>query len=96
MALDSGLLDAVRSGRAVLFLGAGASRGATKPSGGIIPDGPELAKRIISKFLSPEYKGLDFRASYDLAASHRSVRELQIFLHRELSEYQATAKIMIS
>jgi len=75
----------------VLFLGAGASRGATKPDGSPIPDGRVMAKRIIAEFLTPEYNALDFRAAYDLAASHRSVRELQIFLYRELSEYQPAA-----
>jgi hypothetical protein len=88
MALDSGLLDAVRGGRAVLFLGAGAARGAVKPGGGQIPDAPELAKRIVSEFLGTEYAGLDFRSAYDLAASHRSVRELQDFIYRALFDYQ--------
>jgi hypothetical protein len=72
----------------VLFLGAGAARGAVKPGGGQILDAPELAKRIVSGFLGTEYAGLDFRSAYDLAASHRSVRELQDFIYRELFDYQ--------
>jgi tetratricopeptide (TPR) repeat protein len=88
VALDTGLLDAIRSGRAVLFMGAGAARGAAKPDGGNIPDAPALAERIIKQFLDPNYAGLDFRSAYDLAASSRSVRELQTFLHTELIEYQ--------
>ena len=88
MALDAGLLDAIRSGRAVLFLGAGAARGATKTGGGSIPDAPELAAKIVNEFLGPDYAGLDFRSAYDLGASHRSARELQEFLHRELFPYQ--------
>jgi hypothetical protein len=84
MTLDAGLLDAVRGGRVVLFLGAGASRGAVKPGGAEIPGAPELAKRIVSEFLGPDYEGASFRSAYDLAASDRSVRELQGFIHREL------------
>ncbi len=86
--LDSGLIDAVRSGRAVLFLGAGASLGARNAAGRLIPGAPELTKRITSEFLGPGYDELDFKTAYDLAASHRSVRELQAFLHRELHDYQ--------
>ena len=86
--LDSGLIDAVRSGRAVLFLGAGASLGAKNAAGRLIPGAAELTKRIMSEFLGPGYDELDFKTAYDLAASHRSVRELQAFLHRELHDYQ--------
>jgi hypothetical protein len=86
--LEPGLLDAVRGGRVVLFLGAGASRGAVKPGGAQIPGAPELAKRIVSEFLGADYEGSSFRSAYDLAASDRSVRELQGFIHRELFDYQ--------
>jgi SIR2-like domain len=88
MTLQPVLLDAVRGGRVILFLGAGASRGAAKPGGAQIPGAPELAKRIVSDFLGPDYEGASFRSAYDLAASDRSVRELQGFIHRELFEYQ--------
>src|SRR5438132_12449377 len=88
MTLQPGLLDAVRGGRVILLLGAGASRGAAKPGGAQIPGAPELAKRIVSEFLGPDYEGASFRSAYDLAASDRSVRELQGFILRELFEYQ--------
>ena len=88
LSLDSGLLDAVRSGRAVLFLGAGASLGAKNPAGELIPGATELTKRITSEFLGPGYEEIDFKTGYDLAASHRSVRELQAFLHRILHDYE--------
>jgi hypothetical protein len=69
-------------------MGAGAARGARKPGGGNIPDAAALAERIIKEFLDPNYDGLDFRSAYDLAASSRSVRDLQTFLHTELIDYQ--------
>ena len=45
------LLDHIRDGQAVLFLGSGASIGAVHPDNLKIPDGPKLAKMLIEKFL---------------------------------------------
>ena len=45
------LKDAVKEQRAVLFLGAGASRNAKHPNGDQIPEGDSLRKLICHKFL---------------------------------------------
>jgi len=58
--LPPGPVAAVADGRAVLFLGAGASRGAKNDKGDNIPDSTELAARIVQAFLGKEYEGYDF------------------------------------
>jgi tetratricopeptide (TPR) repeat protein len=85
---DAALTDAIRDGRAVLFLGAGASIGATKGNNVKIPNARELGKNIADKFLGPGFDEADFKTICDFAASSRSVRELQTFIHEELSGFE--------
>ena len=82
------LLAAIAEGRAVLFLGAGASRGAKDDHGNDIPTADELAVSIVDNFLGPEYKDCDFRSAYDLAASSRDVLTLQNFLFDRLNSFR--------
>jgi hypothetical protein len=81
--IPAGLLEAIKGGRVVLFLGAGASRGAVDRTGEKIPLASELKKKIADTFLGAGYDDADFKTVYDFAASHRSVREVQEFLHAE-------------
>ena len=74
----------MRLGRAVLFLGAGASVGAKRKDGSEIPDAKELGNRISKEFLSSEYANADFKTICDFAASAKSGRELQSFIHDQL------------
>jgi hypothetical protein len=74
------LVASVAEGRAVLFLGAGASRGAKDDKGADIPTAAELADKIVESFLGKEYEGYDFRSAYDLACSVRDVPTIQKFL----------------
>jgi cold shock CspA family protein len=92
--LDSGLIDAVRSKRAVIFLGAGASLGAKKGSANI-PDSKGLAKLLCDEFLSPEYEDANFATVYDFSCSARSTREVQDFLHRLLFGFEPAAHHLI-
>jgi hypothetical protein len=75
--LPKELAAAVQEGRAVLFLGAGASRGAMDDKHQMIPDGTELANILTKAFLGDDYEGLDLRSVYDLACSERDVRTVQ-------------------
>lgn len=76
------LVQAVREGRAVLFLGSGASRGAGGfPKGDNVPDGQGLAKLISDEFLTPEYASLSLKRVYDLACNRRDIRTVQRFLY---------------
>ena len=51
MTIDANLIAEVRAGRAVLFLGAGASLGAKDAQGHSIPDTSGLATLICNEFL---------------------------------------------
>ncbi|SHI13699.1 SIR2 family protein [Bradyrhizobium erythrophlei] len=82
--VEQPLVEAIAGGRAVLFLGAGASRGATKPDGTRIPLADDLKKVIAKELLGPGYDGFDFAQVCDFAASMRSGRELQQLIHHEL------------
>jgi SIR2-like domain len=86
--LDAGLLDAVTTGRAVLFLGAGASFGAKSVQGQSIPLSSELKRLLATKFLGPGFEDTDFKTIYDFAASKTSVREVPLFLYNTLSPFQ--------
>jgi len=82
------LLKAVEEGRAVLFMGAGASCGAKDEKGNKIPDGKELSLLIARKFLGAEYEGLDFRSTCDLACNQRDVGTVQRFIFETLNPFQ--------
>ncbi len=88
MTLDAGLIEEVKTGRAVLFLGAGASLGATDKSGNLIPDTDQLGKLICAEFLGPQYAGLDFFNTCDYAITAKSGRELQRFIKETLEPFE--------
>ena len=85
--LDDVLVDAVSAKRAVLFLGAGASIGATRSNGQKIPDAGKLGANLSTEFLHSEYNHADFKTIYDFACSARSVRDVQDFIQKQLSDY---------
>jgi len=87
MSIDQGLIDEVRNGRAVLFLGAGASLGAEDGQSHKIPGTDELGKLIRDEFLDDTYAHLDFLQTCDFAATERSSRELQDFIHNTLEPF---------
>lgn len=88
LSTETVLLSAIREGRAVLFLGAGASVGASRADGKKIPTAKELGARISEKFLGPGFDGADFKTICDFAASAQSVRALQTFIHEELLSFE--------
>jgi SIR2-like domain len=88
MELPNDLIAAVIEGRAVLFLGAGASRGAKNGAGDEIPLANDLAAELVDKFLGPAYRGLDFRTAYDLSCSQRDVPTVQRFIFDRLNPFQ--------
>ena len=75
--LPRDLLFAIVEGRCVLFLGAGASRGANDRKGNEAPDADGLAKILVDDFLGEDYQNLDLRSAYDLSCSVRDVRAVQ-------------------
>ena len=85
--LDPVLIDAVARRKAVLFLGAGASLGATRTNGQKIPDAQTLGALLSEEFLNSEYDRADFKTIYDFSCSTRSVREVQDFIYKTLIDY---------
>jgi hypothetical protein len=85
--LDPVLVDAVSSKRAVLFLGAGASIGATRLDGQKIPDAAKLGAMLSKEFLQSAYDAADFKTIYELSCSTRSVRDVQDYVHKVLLSY---------
>lgn len=88
---DSDLLDIVRAGKAVLFLGAGGSFGSSDSRGTKIPLGGELKDLIAKKFLGDGFEEADFKTVCDFAASKSSVRDLQLFIHEQLYPFHPSS-----
>lgn len=86
--LPQALLSALREGRAVLFLGAGASSGARAADGDKIPTAQELADLLAGEFLDDTFKGEELRVVYDLACSERDVRTVQKRMFEILNRFQ--------
>lgn len=89
--LTRDLIAAVREGRAVLFLGAGASLGASDEHGNTAPDAKELAETLAKDFLGDGYEGFDLRSVYDLACSERDVRTVQRRIYQLLYPLEPAA-----
>ncbi len=77
------LLEAIRKHRAVLFLGAGASREAKHPDGLQIPQVNQLREMICDKFLNEELKEHSLSYVAAMAASEAGLIPFQEFI-REL------------
>lgn len=75
--LSSGLLDAVREQRAVLFLGSGASMGAVDRNGRKMPGSTQLAGAMSDRFLSGKFAKHDLMRVAELAASQGGALFLQ-------------------
>jgi SIR2-like domain len=76
------LLNSVYRGTAVLFLGAGASRGATHPNHNKIPDGLQLRDLISDEFLGGKLKDRPLAAVADFAINETSLISLQQYLQQ--------------
>jgi cold shock CspA family protein len=78
--IPSSLIEQIESGNVVLFLGAGASYGASLPNSRKIPLGNALKDELSDKFLNGNFKDetLDFIAQ--LAISESTLSEVQNFI----------------
>jgi hypothetical protein len=81
--LPGALVETIRRGEAVLFLGAGASRGALSDNGSVIPTSPGLAKALSDRFLGGEDADRPLAVVTELAVSETDLLTVQTFL-REL------------
>jgi SIR2-like domain len=91
MAIDipPALANAVKEQRAVLFLGAGASRGAMHPRGEKIPTGLELRDLLCDRFLGNKLKDRSLSEVAEFAINETSLDEVQLFVTDLLKEFQA-------
>lgn len=91
LSIDHVLVEALREQRVALFLGAGASRGASDDEGKDIPDARALGEAIADAFLDGHYRTSDFRTIYDFACSHKGGRQVQEFVYNTLRTFQPAA-----
>lgn len=80
MNLPPHLIDQIRQGRVVLFLGAGAIKGARTPDGKEPPLGNELRDRIAQKFLTDDYSSESLSWVSELAISAADLPVVQDFI----------------
>lgn len=71
------LIEKVRDGHAVLFLGAGASKGAIHPEGKRVPDGAQLRDYISDRFLGGALKDKPLAQVAEIAKNESSLHEVQ-------------------
>lgn len=88
--LSSGLLDAVREQRAVLFFGSGASMGALDRNGRKMPGSAQLAREMSDRFLSGKFAKLDLMRVAELAASQGGRSAYNQWLHDFFTAFEPT------
>jgi hypothetical protein len=86
MTLPTELINQVRQGRAVLFLGAGASVGAKASDGGDPPLGNELRDRIAKQFLESDYTSENLSWVAELATSSSDLFKVQDFIAEQFRD----------
>lgn len=82
------LIDQIRQGQVVLFLGSGASFGAKHPEKKSPPIGNQLASLICDKFLGEEYKHLPLTQVAELAISESSLFDVQSFVAEIFKDFE--------
>ena len=80
MELPQTLINQVRQGRVVLFLGAGATKGARGTEGNEPPLGNELKSRIAAQFLTGDYSSESLAWVAELAMSATDPFRVQDFI----------------
>lgn len=81
------LVDQIREGRVVLFLGEGAFIDAVHPKGRKLINIAELSKLIVDKFLEQEFKDRPLSQIIELAISETSLSEVQEFIASQYDNY---------
>ena len=86
--LPPGLITDAKSGRIMLFLGAGASVGARDPQGRGPLLGNELRDLLVSEYLTPDLATRSLASVAELAISERSLPEVQDFVASRFKELE--------
>ena len=80
MKIPDNLIRSISEGTVILVLGAGASKGATNPSGDPSPTGLELAKNLAGKFLGGQHTGDPLAVVAELAISENDLATVQEYI----------------
>ncbi|CAA0153493.1 SIR2 family protein [Tenacibaculum maritimum] len=78
--IPKALLDKIKEGKVILFLGAGAAFDSKHPKGKKPPTGNQLANLISEKFLGPNYVDRDLQYVSELAISETDLFTVQKFV----------------
>ncbi|GGF70525.1 SIR2 family NAD-dependent protein deacylase [Wenyingzhuangia marina] len=78
--IPKALLDKIKEGKVILFLGAGAAFDSKHPNGDKPPSGNQLANLISEKFLGPNYLDRDLQYVSELAISETDLFTVQKFV----------------
>ncbi len=79
--IPASLIESIRQGRVVLFLGAGASLGAVSDNGTTIPTAAALAKMLSDQFLGGEDSDRPLAVVAELSISESDLLTVQTFIH---------------
>ena len=88
MTLPKILVDYVRDGQVVLFLGAGASIGARHPQNRRVPTSSDLASLLADKFLGPSFRGWPLPQVAELAISETDLLSVQEYVASLFRDFQ--------
>lgn len=88
MNISPALKKAIREGRAVLFLGAGATIGAESADGSSPPTGPQLAKMLSDQFLGGEDSELPLSVVAEYSISETDLVTVQEFIRDIFAKYR--------
>lgn len=78
--IPKALLEQIKEGNVVLFLGAGALKGAIHREGKEAPSGPQLGKLIAEKFLDDDYSNSSLSVISEIAMSDTGLLPVQQFI----------------
>ncbi|MCB2181313.1 MAG: SIR2 family protein [Desulfobulbaceae bacterium] len=87
MDLPKILLDQIREGQVVLFLGSGASKGASHPKNFSPPDGRQLGELIADKFLVKGFSDRPLDQIAEIAISETDLFTVQDYIHSIFNEF---------
>ena len=82
------LLDEIRTGNVVLFLGAGASIGSKNSGGEDTPTGKHLARLLADKFLGSSHRDDPLQIVAELAISESDLFAVQEFIRNIYNDFQ--------
>ncbi len=86
--IPKALIEQIKEGNIVLFLGAGALKGAIHKKGLEAPTGPQLGKLIADKFLDDDYSNSSLSIISELAMSDTGLQPVQQFIADFFNDFE--------